>query len=194
MKMKKTLHIGLFSCIALIQIAVPVWMIAHREMTLHNGRQFRFRTAPVDPHDAFRGRYVALSIENNKAPVAGSVKLIPNQKVYANIEEDDQGFARIVSITVDRPKGDAYIQTEVDHVQDNEVYFRLPFDRYYMDEKAAPAAEVAYQKYSGRVDAYVTVRVKSGFAVIEELYVGGKPVLEFVQERRNQQPASNSPN
>jgi len=186
--MKKTLSIlGLFSCLALIQIAMPVSMIVRREIVLCSGRQFRFRTAPVDPYDAFRGRYVALRIEEGRAPIAGGVKLIRNQKVYAHVKEDDKGFARIVSVGVVRPDGDAYIQAKVKYVRGTEVQLRLPFDRYYMDEKSAPAAEAAYRKHSrrGSKDAYVTVRVKSGFAVVEELYVNEKPILEFIKDNSN---------
>lgn len=176
--------LALFFCLALIQIAVPVWMIAHREMTLRNGRQFRFHTAPVDPYDAFRGRYVALGMRDDTAPVVPGLELRRNQKVYAVIEEDDEGFARFSSVTVDRPKDQAYIQARVNRVSGDELELRLPFDRYYMEEKLAPAAEAAYRKHSQReaLDAYVTVRVDSGFAVLEELYVGGKPVVEFIQD------------
>ena len=187
--MKKTPYVLiLFSCLALIQIATPVSMIARREMTLRNGRQFRFRTAPVDPYDAFRGRYVALRIENGLVPVADDVKLVRNQKVYAHIKEDEEGFAKIVSVGIERPDGDAYLQARVlsRYARGNKVRLHLPFDRYYMDEKVAPAAETAYRRHSrrGRRDTYVAVRIKSGFTVIEELYVGGKPILEFIQDQQ----------
>jgi hypothetical protein len=58
------------------------------------------------------------------------------------------------------------------------------FDRYYTDEHLAPAAERAYwQHSSGETrEAYITVRVREGLAVLEELYIAGKPVREFVQQ------------
>ena len=48
------------------QFSVMGLMIARREMTLRNGVVCRFLTAPVDPYDAFRGRYVALNFAENK--------------------------------------------------------------------------------------------------------------------------------
>ena len=42
--------------VAAAQLAVPAWMIAGRELTLREGQVFKFRTRPVDPADAFRGR------------------------------------------------------------------------------------------------------------------------------------------
>ena len=182
--MKKTVGIlGLFTCLAFVQIATPVSMIVRREVTLREGRQWRFRTKPVDPYDAFRGRYVALRIAEDTAPIPKEVKLVRNQKVYTLLKEDEKGFAKITGVSVKRPPGDAYLQAKVSYVQGKKVHLRLPFNRYYMEEEKAPAAETAYRKHSQRKsrDAYITVRVKAGFAVVEELYVGGKPILEFIQ-------------
>ncbi|MEK7274464.1 MAG: GDYXXLXY domain-containing protein [Candidatus Desantisbacteria bacterium] len=186
--MKKTRYIiGLFLCVVLIQIAVPISKIVRWEMTLQNGQQFRFRTAPVDPYDAFRGRYVALQIEQNIAPVTEGVKLIRNQMVYAQIEESEQGFAKFVKVTLHRPQGSAYLKAKVQYLTGDKVVLCLPFDRYYMEEKIAPAAETAYRKHSRKdvQDAYVTVRVKSGFAVLEKLYVGEKTIEEYIKDQRD---------
>lgn len=185
--MKKNLYIiGLFSCLALIQIATPVSMIVRREITLRNGVQFRFRTAPVDPYDAFRGRYVALRMEQDKVAISKGLKLQRNQRVYALLREDGQGFAEIFKLEVNLPKISPYLEVDVRYVSGAHAYLRLPFDRYYMEEKAAPIAEAVYRKYSSqnKRDAYVTVRIKSGFAVLEELYVGGEPISEFIEKHQ----------
>ena len=41
---------------------------------------------------------------------------------------------------------------------------------------------LSYREFSSRQahDAYVTVRIRDGFAVLEELYVAGQPILEFL--------------
>ncbi len=173
-----------FSVLAFFQLAVPVWMIVNHEMTLRHGRQFRFRTAPVDPYDAFRGRYVALQFEQNFAPVPADEKLAMNQKVYAELAEDEHGFARIAKVTAKDPNGQAYVQCRVNSITDSLVYLQFPFDRYYMDEKLAPAAEAAYREHSTREvrNVYVTLRVKDGNAVLEELYIEGMPIREFLRK------------
>ena len=183
-----TRTIGLFCCVAAVQLAVPASMILRRETTLREGRLFKFRTAPVDPYDAFRGRYVALGIEGLEMPVPSGVELIRNQRVYARIEEGKDGYAKLASITLDRPDGDAYVQARVVYwPSQGKVRLRVPFDRYYMDEEDAPEADRAYRRHSQRDkrDAHVAVRVKRGFAVIEELYVGGEPIGEFVEAREH---------
>ena len=52
-----------------------------------------------------------------------------------------------------------------------------------MDENAAPAAEVAYRARAADIESWVTVRILDGRAVIEELYIGGKPVREYLREQ-----------
>lgn len=54
-----------------------------------------------------------------------------------------------------------------------------------MNEKLAPAAETAYREHARRGhqrDACTTVRVRNGRAVIEDLYVAGKPIREFLKQ------------
>ena len=105
------------------------------------------------------------------------------QKVFISLEEDDHGFARIKKVTTNRPAGEANVPARVSSLTDSLIYLQFPFDRYYMDEHVAPAAEAAYREHSRREvrDVFVTVRVKNGNAVLEELYVGGLPIREFLE-------------
>ncbi len=183
---KLRFSLAIFSAVAVFQLAVPVWMIVNHEMTLRHGRQFRFRTAPVDPYDAFRGRFVTLQLAPNSVRLPAEEELAMNQKVFTHLGEDEHGFARLVKVTANRPTGDAYLQCHVSGLTDSLAYLQFPFDRYYMDEQAAPAAEAAYREHSRREvqDVYVTVRVKDGNAVLEELYIAGIPIKEFLQRNR----------
>ena len=62
------LRLIIFLLVALAQIAVPASMIWKRQRTLSEGRVWKFRTAPVDPVDAMRGRYLALRFEAEEFP------------------------------------------------------------------------------------------------------------------------------
>ncbi len=185
--MKNRLIIGLFLGVCLAQIITPLSMITKRESVLKNGEQFKFKTAPVDPYDAFRGRYVALRIAEDTIPVSRGVRLTSDQTVYARITNDEQGFAKLADVTLSMPRGVPYIQAKVQYVSGDKVRLDLPFDRYYMEEKSAPTAERVYREYNMRdkQDAYVLVRIKDGFAVIESLYVGGQKIEEIVKKRKD---------
>jgi uncharacterized membrane-anchored protein len=186
--MKRRIALGLFLCLALVQLAVPASMIVRRELTLHSGRQYRFQTAPVDPYDPFRGRYVALNLRANTAPRPLDLSLTPGQRVYAILTEDAEGFATIASLSLTPHEGNTYFQTYVRYVSDDRVHIDIPFDRYYTDEHLAPAAERAYWQHSRLPthEAYITVRIKDGLAVLEELYIAGKPLQEFLQQEAEQ--------
>jgi len=100
------------------------------------------------------------------------------------LAEDAAGFATTASLSLTPPGGNTYFQTPVNYVSDDRVHVALPFDRYYTDERLAPAAKRAYWQHSRRAthEVYITVRVSKGLAVLEELDVAGKPVREFVQQ------------
>ena len=74
---------------------------------------------------------------------------------------------------------------ELRSISAGEAYVDLPLDRYYMPEDLAPRAERAYIEHSRQSerDAYIEVRVRSGVGVIENLYVGGMPIREYLMER-----------
>lgn len=189
--MKSRRILLVFAAVAIVQVAVPVSMIARREATLRLGRAYKFRTAPVDPYDAFRGRYVWLAYEQNQARWSGGTEAIPRSKAYALVEEGSDGFALIREVGPQPPKSGDYLK--VDQVyrgwgtNSALVHFALPFDRYYMEETAAPKAERVYREQGNRRgqtnhNAFAAVRIRDGNAVLEDLYVDGKPIAEFVQQ------------
>ena len=167
------LRLLIFLPLAVIQMAVPGWMIYRQEQILHHGREFKFQTAPVDPYDAFRGRYVALQF----AAASSSDDYI-KRKVWVRFDVDDKGFAKIKEESRTPLAGDDVL---VATRRGGRLHF--PFDRYYMDEYAAPKAETAYRanNRSEHQNAYATVRILDGHAAIEELYIDDKPIREFLR-------------
>lgn len=170
----------LFVICCAVQIAVPASMVLRHERTLDNGRTYQFRCAPIDPVDAFRGRFVALSFEQSRFEGPVSEAFDAGSTVYASIDEDADGFARIVALTESPPQDTDFIEVRIHHASSRSASLELPFDRYYMEESLAPEAERAYRDRSASAEAWITVRVLDGHAVLEELYLDGLPVREFL--------------
>ena len=178
------LKLAVWILLALAQLAVPAWMIVGQERVLRDGRQVKLQTRPVDPADLFRGRYVALGF---------AVEQVPRELVRGEFEHDDvaylefregaNGFAEAAALHKEKPDGDLVLEAKVTFISPETVGVELPFNRYYMDENAAPAAEIAYRDLATDADSWVTVRLLNGRAVLEELYIGGKPVAEFLREQ-----------
>jgi uncharacterized membrane-anchored protein len=143
------------------------------------------RTAPVDPYDAFRGRYVALQFEESSAPLQAKHPVARGQRLYVLLENDADGFARFKEATPVLPQGSDYLQvlTKWTDPEKHTVTFALPFDRFYMQETIAPQAEQMYRKHSrpGQQDAYALVRVRDGLGVVENLYIGDTPIADVAR-------------
>jgi GDYXXLXY motif protein len=185
---KATWMAAVFAVAATVQLAVPVGMIVQREATLRQGRAYKFRTRPVDPSDAFRGRYVWLGFEQDHAPWHGDALPVQGRKAYALIEESRDGYAVVQALTAKPPTTGEYLEVRVGYpgwgTNSGSTYFTLPFDRYYMEEGKAPAAERAYWQHQNRrgqtnENTYAVVRIRNGDSVLENLYVGGKPIAEL---------------
>ncbi len=190
--MNKVLRTVLFAVMAAAILAAPASQIVKHERVLREGRAFKFRTRPVDPYDAFRGRYVQLTFEGMIAPLPPGMTYKHEADVYARIGEAD-GFATIESISADPPANTPdYVKVEMgwytDHPSNRHVRVNVPFSQFFMNEKLAPAAEAAYRQLnrSGPAKVWAVVKVLNGKGVIENLYFDGMPAVDYLtnKERR----------
>jgi uncharacterized membrane-anchored protein len=184
---KRMTLLWVFSILAAVQVWVPLSMIGRREATLRNGTAFKFQTRPVDPYDAFRGRFVRLVFESQNATVTNAADFARGQTVYVAVEVGTNGYAQLGEATPTRPRGGDYLRTSVTYrrnSQSNEIRVKLPFDRFYMNEDEAPEAERQFRRAGRREtrSAHALVRVRDGMAVIEDLYIEDRPILEFMKQ------------
>lgn len=177
-------RVVLLAFVCLAQLAVPAWMLVSRERVLAAGETFRFECAPVDPVDVFRGRYVALAFATNPVTVPEGLRFAPGQRVFLRVVVGPDGFALLRDPSTTAPSDGAFLRARAHHLAGNgQLSLDLPFDRYYLEEKLAPEAERAYRQRArgGARPTHVTVRLLDGRAVLEELYLDGLPVHEFLR-------------
>ncbi|MEA4901346.1 GDYXXLXY domain-containing protein [Desulfitobacterium sp.] len=189
--MKKNVKLLIFLGMVILQLAVPVFMIQDHQATLNQGQQFKFKAAPVDPYDAFMGRYLNISIEEQRKAVEDSSIYQPGKTVYAVLENDAQGYAHISGLSFNRPPNQAYFKTKIAYTEGSNspsgnVILQIPFNRYYMPENQAIEAEkVLNTRFINRIDdVYITVRIHNGKAVMERVYIGGKTIEDYLEENR----------
>jgi uncharacterized membrane-anchored protein len=192
--------IGL-AALGIAQLAAAGWSIARYEATLSSGTEYRIRVAPVDPADAFRGRYVAVR------PTIRIAKPIPPEterilwgsqtqagKAYVVLESDADGFARARQVVAQAPTHGNYLTianvatawspnpAQPGRAEALGYDLSFPFDRYYMNEVAAPAASQKYVEAVRRTAgsrAWLTVHVKNGIGVIDGLFIDGVPIEQI---------------
>lgn len=177
-----------FAVLVIAQWAVPAGMILRREASMVRGNEFKLRVRPVDPYDAFRGRYVQLGFDPITVPPPGGVRVVPGQKAYALLKADSAGFVMVEAVTSTAPKDGDYLEVTLrpdanfGGTGSGRAQIVWPFDRYYMEETVAPAAERVYRDQASSTTAYVTVRVLNGTGVITGLYLDGVPIEQKVRE------------
>lgn len=186
---------GALALVFALHWAVPLALIQRGTATLERGAQYRFRTAPVDPVDPFRGRYVALDFDAARISVSADADYADGETLYAPIAVGDDGFARLLPPQAKLPASDDALKVRVLWHNAGELGVALPFDRYYLDEALAPEAERIYRERNRRASpdaaesddlrrpAYVSVRVRRGYAVLEQLVIDGRPVRELIEAR-----------
>ena len=124
--MKKNLKFILFILVALIQISVPLYMIVTNIVTLRNGEEIKFKTIPIDPADPFRGRYLSLDIQSNSVTVADSTQFKQNQTIYAIVDESNDGYGYIKTISAIKPKSGLYFKTKIAYIDINTIHLNIP--------------------------------------------------------------------
>jgi len=189
--MNSRLRLVLFVVVGLVQLAVAGGAIVESELALRTGEAFRFRIQPVDPVDAFRGRYVAIRFAVDRAPAPDDLDVKPGKQVYLRLENDGEGYAVLGQASAEKPMSGPYLRLRAGGIYPDEdgtrfVWVSMPFRRYYMDEDRAPAAERAvWGGRRGQREASVSVRVRNGVGVIEELYIDDVPIHQWLTDNAN---------
>jgi len=184
MKSKKIL-LPLFVLLVLAQWYVPAKMIWDREDILDTGTEYKFRTAPIDPNDPFRGKYISLNYQENWLELTDDADWERGETVYVLLSKDEGGFANIASVSKERPtgKGD-FLKAKVSFIsgdQPKRLVIDYPFDRFYMEETKAKEAEKTYfesLRDSSQV-TYSLVNIKNGEAVLKDVLIDGVSIGDF---------------
>lgn len=173
----------LLALLVLLQLFVPAKMIYDHESILSEGEKFKFRTAPIDPTDPFRGKYIVLRFDASRYYTTDRGPWYSNEDVYATLANDKDGYAKISNVSRNKPESDPYLKTKIDYFQSGDSSFLnldFPFNIFYMEESKARPAEVAYNEASRDTNsvAYASVSVLNGEAVISNVYINGVALVK----------------
>ncbi len=153
-------------------------------VALH-GEAFKIKVAPVDPADAFRGRYIDLVFEPIAVPVAEPNRYQTGGRVYALLTKDPDGYARVQHIDHEKPASSlSYLEVSVSYIIDSPdertVYLSWPFDRYYLPEKRARAVDERYAVSLSNEgsEVYAIIRVLDGLGMLTDVVLDGISVSD----------------
>ena len=177
-----------FAAMCLAQWIVPGKMIYDSENTMASGTLYKFKTAPIDPSDPIRGKYVTLSFQDNFFHFRDSAEWNRGDQIFVTFTTDSAGFAIADQVYHNRPESDSYLETVVEHVDyygaQHKVWYNLPFDRFYLEESKASKAEEVYRnaQRDSAQHAYALVSLGPGHAVLQDVVINDRPILDIVNE------------
>ncbi len=192
MKNKPVVFI-VFALMVVAQLGVPAKMIFDQEEVLSSGKEYWFETAPIDPNDPFRGKYITLNYVADRVNISAEEKWTWQEEIYLTFEANPAtGFAEIKDYYREAPEGEEnYLKAKVETMNrlyedttQQTLYIEFPFERFYMEEAKAPEAEKVYNQ--SRSDdsqiTYAVVSIGQGSASLKNVMINGTPIGELRAE------------
>lgn len=189
---------------ALLIIAVPVYMAITSESVLTEGNFHKFRLQGRDPFDLFKGKYLRLNYPGLDVPSNDSFKR--GEEIYVKIGKDAQGYSFFESGSKRAPKKGDYLKTKVlstyesarsprmvieqidgVEIENEEIEYKnlvqimIPdhMTKYFINEEYALKGETVLRRERNKI--FVGIRIKDGECRIQDIYVRGKPLMEFLE-------------
>lgn len=182
-------------------LAFPIFQIVRYEKVIANGMAVKIHCRAYDPYDAFRGRYVRYSLSEEVGDEVILPKNKPSNKSiyihsgYVLIAKDEDGFVKYKEVVRKRPSSGDYLHCRInrhrqwddDGERTDEYTTRITLtglDRYFMNEKLAPAAEQAMQKALGdeNKSCHLEIKVLDGLAVPVQLYIDNERIEDYIKQ------------
>lgn len=183
--MKKKYEIILFVFISIVQIFVVSSIIFTNNNVAKYGEEIKIKVAPIDPYDAFRGKYIELNVSNIvKKPE--DISISQKTKLYVTFRKNADGFSEMNMADIVKPKNEIYIETTAEETVSNSyttIRIKSPFKRFYIEEIYAEEAEKAYRENAKDKDVYIKVKVLNGRSVIEDVYINNERIKEFIKKK-----------
>lgn len=169
----------------------PLSMVYDAEKVVDEGTEYKFKTAPVDPSDPFRGKYITLNFEAETYYPADTTEAhLPEQKeIYAVLTRDPAGYATVLQLLESRPPdGLDYMTTEIYYVYRNAdtnepvISLNFPFTRFYMEESKASEAERLFWGRDTTSVYWAKVSVHNGNTTLTDVMVNDRSIVDVVRE------------
>ena len=194
MKRNDTIRLVCYVAALIFILFHPVRTILRFSFPSVKGMVFRFPVTAYDPYDPMRGRYVQLNLNGFERNIRlqkknRDLKFRNRKNIFAVLEPGRDGTARIADLVSERkeiPAGKMYLPVQFlwSHQYDAKTrkhlnrwthHIRLPFNRFYLNEKKAPEAEKLLQNRKSNAELTVII-YPDGVYQVKDLVINGKSV------------------
>ena len=192
MKRSDTIRLVCYAAALAFILFYPVRQIWQFKFPEGKGTEYRFRVTAQDPYDPMRGRYVWLNLnEMSSIRLKKNTRLFSfNETCLAVLKRGPNGEAKIVDLVEKRenvPAGADFLPVKYNSffrdydpktrkfLKTGMHTIRLPFDRFYLNERKAPEVEKKLQKRGIKAELIVIV-YPGGISRVKDLIVDGTAV------------------
>lgn len=181
----------------IIQWFLPAKMIYQHEDVINSGTAFSFKTAPIDPNDPFRGKYIYLNYDFTEIITDSVQQWKQGENVFVTIKKNPDGFAVPDKISKEEPVSQInYVRATIGYVFNDgskKVNIHYPFDRFYVEEFIAPTAETVYaeSQTDSTSISFALVKIKNGQAVVEDVFINDTSIIQLVKDKMNKELIKN---
>lgn len=184
--MVKKIVLPAFVLMVLVQWYVPARLVVQMQHLLKTGKEFRFRTLPINPDEPVYGNTVYLSFKETSAHVSPADTFYTGDPVFVSLDVDSAGYAKISAVSKEMPSGATdFVRATVDYALGDStglLYVRYPFDQLYL-EQPGPKPEdgsVSFWEPDTNQVSFALVMVHEGQAALKDVMING----ESLKERR----------
>ena len=132
---------------------------------------FEFKVTGYDPYDPARGHFLALTVQPENHP-----ERLKNKCRYAVLQRDKGGFADIKEC-IAKPDGRTCVKL-------TEYTRQFPFNRFYINEELAPAADrIFFKAVNEKKTCILLVNVfEDGASSVRDLLIDGVSIRKLAAD------------
>lgn len=180
--------VALFAVAAVIQWLLPLTGVWQHERVIRHGAAVRVRCTAPDPFDPLRGRYLTVRPEDATLPKPDDLPTDRPVPVWATLAANAAGLSTIESISLVPVGGPTVVKLSArvltrdpDHPT---VIVQWPVQRYYLNERLAPAADaLVAERLRADSRPVAELRILDGRWVLTDVLLDGVPIREIVKSR-----------
>lgn len=198
MKLKTWLIVA-FALVALAQLFVPYKMISSQAEIAQTGNEFKFKIRHNRWGATIRGNFILLQFEADKFKIKDKKEWENNQSVYVTFDKDSLGFARVHTVTKEKPldskdwvKARAFLNIRdstnnkrararslINYIDYSYLQLNYPFSKYYVEDTNTIGVERTLSEKMGDSLCNFTLDVK----IREDQFLAGDLKLDSVSFR-----------
>lgn len=164
----------------MIQVLVLLGMVMGVNYIYLTGETYVIKATGYDPYDPLRGRYIQLSICEERLPLKSNEEMLDldtvstsNTPLYAVFSKGENG-GKLSYCTFSKPVDANYLKVErwrLNTEEDSRLICYFNTEEYYVNEKIAEDVET---KIRNTEEVYLQIQVNKGVYVVKKLLIDGE--------------------